>query len=164
MKTGRGWCSPAVRRVRWPSQRRGRTVRVSVCLYSCSGQVSVDAAIVPQYIPAVDVADFDFPLPDELIAQQPAPRGQSRMLVLDRGSGARHHASIADLPSFLQAGDLVVVNNTRVFAARLLRSSRAERRAVDACCCVLSLILIPGSGIRRSGSGRGSWGLGTPDP
>ncbi len=68
----------------------------------------------------MDVADFTFELPAELIAQQAAPRGTSRMLVLDRGSGALHHAAIGDLPSFLRAGDLMVVNNTRVVAARLL--------------------------------------------
>lgn len=65
-------------------------------------------------------ADFDFDLPVELIAQQAAPRGSSRLLVLDRSTGARRHSSIADLPAFLRAGDLLVVNNTRVFAARLL--------------------------------------------
>ncbi len=65
-------------------------------------------------------SDFDFHLPDELIAQQAAPRGTSRLLILDRASGSRRHASIADLPSILAAGDLLVVNNTRVFPARLL--------------------------------------------
>jgi S-adenosylmethionine:tRNA ribosyltransferase-isomerase len=66
------------------------------------------------------VADFEFELPDELIAQDAAPRGTSRLLVLDRGTGAVRHACIADLPSILHPGDLLVVNNTRVFAARLL--------------------------------------------
>src|SRR6185436_14981463 len=68
----------------------------------------------------MNVSDFDFALPDELIAQEAAPRGTSRLLVLDRVSGARRHGSIADLPELLRAGDLLVVNNTRVFAARLL--------------------------------------------
>jgi S-adenosylmethionine:tRNA ribosyltransferase-isomerase len=65
-------------------------------------------------------SEFAFELPDELIAQDAAPRGESRLLVLDRLSGARRHLSIADLPSVLRPGDLLVVNNTRVFAARLL--------------------------------------------
>src|ERR671920_1342160 len=65
-------------------------------------------------------SEFAFELPDELIAQDPPPRGHSRLLVLDRVSGARRHLSIADLPSVLRPGDLLVVNNTRVFAARLL--------------------------------------------
>ncbi len=68
----------------------------------------------------MDVSDFTFALPDELIAQDAAPRGTSRLLVLDRASGAVRHARIADLPSLLRRGDLLVVNNTRVFAARLL--------------------------------------------
>jgi S-adenosylmethionine:tRNA ribosyltransferase-isomerase len=68
----------------------------------------------------LNVSDFVFDLPDELIAQDAAPRGAARLLVLDRDTGARHHGCIADLPSRLRAGDLLVVNNTRVFAARLL--------------------------------------------
>ena len=68
----------------------------------------------------MNVRDFDFDLPDELIAQEAAPRGASRLLVVDRQTGARRHLSIADLPTVLRAGDLLVVNDTRVFAARLL--------------------------------------------
>jgi S-adenosylmethionine:tRNA ribosyltransferase-isomerase len=68
----------------------------------------------------MNVSDFDFELPDELIAQDAAPRGTSRLLVLDRAIGAVRHSSVADLPSILHAGDLLAVNNTRVFAARLL--------------------------------------------
>jgi S-adenosylmethionine:tRNA ribosyltransferase-isomerase len=66
------------------------------------------------------VSEFDFELPEELIAQEAAPRGASRLLVLDRHTGAVRHAAIGDLPRYLRAGDLLVVNNTRVFAARLL--------------------------------------------
>ena len=68
----------------------------------------------------MNVSDFDFDLPDELIAQQARPRGTSRLLVLDRATAARRHATIADLPSILVPGDVLVVNNTRVIAARLL--------------------------------------------
>ena len=66
------------------------------------------------------VSDFDFDLPDELIAQQAAPRGRSRLMVLDRATGEVEHGEITDLPRFMRRGDLLVVNNTRVFAARLL--------------------------------------------
>lgn len=66
------------------------------------------------------VSDFDFELPEELIAQEAAPRGQSRLLIINRATGDCHHASVAELGSFFRAGDLLVVNNTRVFAARLL--------------------------------------------
>ena len=68
----------------------------------------------------MNVSDFEFDLPDELIAQHAAPRGESRLLVLDRATGARRHTTIADLPSILVPGDVLAVNNTRVFAARLL--------------------------------------------
>jgi S-adenosylmethionine:tRNA ribosyltransferase-isomerase len=66
------------------------------------------------------VSDFDFQLPDDLIAQDAAPRGESRLLVMDRHSGAVQHATVRDLPKFLRAGDLLVANDTRVFPARLL--------------------------------------------
>ncbi|MDP2053391.1 MAG: tRNA preQ1(34) S-adenosylmethionine ribosyltransferase-isomerase QueA [Acidobacteriota bacterium] len=69
----------------------------------------------------MDVADFDFELPDDLIAQDPpAERGGSRLLALDRVSGRIGHHRFADLPGLLRAGDLLVVNDTRVFPARLI--------------------------------------------
>jgi S-adenosylmethionine:tRNA ribosyltransferase-isomerase len=77
------------------------------------------------------VSDFDFDLPPELIAQEPAPRGTSRLLVLDRGSGRIEHAGVADLPRFLRAGDILVVNNTRVFAARLIGRRMPSGGAVE---------------------------------
>jgi S-adenosylmethionine:tRNA ribosyltransferase-isomerase len=68
-----------------------------------------------------DVADFDFDLPEELIAQEPpAERGASRLMVVDRASGHIAHRRFAELPSLLRAGDLLVVNDTRVFPARLI--------------------------------------------
>ncbi|MEO5821212.1 MAG: tRNA preQ1(34) S-adenosylmethionine ribosyltransferase-isomerase QueA [Vicinamibacteraceae bacterium] len=67
------------------------------------------------------VADFDFPLPPELIAQAPpAERGTSRLLVLERATGRISHGHIGDLPGWLQRGDVLVVNDTRVYPARLL--------------------------------------------
>jgi S-adenosylmethionine:tRNA ribosyltransferase-isomerase len=63
-------------------------------------------------------ADFDYELPADRIAQHPAPRGTSRLLVLD-ADGANRHKLIRDLPSLLQPGDLLVVNDTRVIPARL---------------------------------------------
>jgi len=66
------------------------------------------------------VSDFDFDLPDSLIAQHPAPRGASRLLVVDRAAGSWHEARIGDLPQLLSPGDLLVVNDSRVFPARLL--------------------------------------------
>src|SRR6187455_1175870 len=69
----------------------------------------------------MDVRDFDFDLPAGLIAQEPAAdRGSSRLLHLDRATGAIAHTRFAALPDLLAPDDLVVVNNTRVFPARLL--------------------------------------------
>lgn len=69
----------------------------------------------------MNVSDFDFDLPNELIAQQPAAeRGGSRLLAMDRASGRVTHRHFSDLPSLLRAGDLLVVNDTRVFPARLI--------------------------------------------
>ena len=65
-------------------------------------------------------ADFDFNLPPELIAQRPAPRRDaSRLLVLHCGSGQIEHRRFADLPDFLRAGDVLVLNDSRVIPARL---------------------------------------------
>ncbi len=66
------------------------------------------------------VRDYDFPLPPELIAQQPPPaRSGARMLTLDRASGALEHRHFTDLPGLLAPGDLLVLNNSRVLPARL---------------------------------------------
>ena len=65
-------------------------------------------------------ADFDFELPIELIAQHPAQRReQSRMLVVRRREGILEHRRFLDLPQYLDRGDLLVVNNTRVIPARI---------------------------------------------
>lgn len=64
--------------------------------------------------------DFSFELPPELIAQRPADRReQARLLVLERETGVRHHASVAQLPSYLRADSLLVFNDTKVRKARL---------------------------------------------
>ena len=64
--------------------------------------------------------DLDYPLPEELIAQHPAPdRSAARLLVLGRTHGAIHHTGVAELPAFLRAGDVVVLNETRVIPARV---------------------------------------------
>jgi len=73
-------------------------------------------------------ADFDFLLPDRLIAQHPAPRrDDSRMMVVRRETGKREHARFRDLPDILGPEHFLVVNNTRVFPARL----RARRPGKD---------------------------------
>jgi len=75
------------------------------------------------FVPAADqltLADFDFALPDALIAQEPAKeRDRSRLMVLDRQSGSIEHRIFQDLENYLLPGDLLVLNNTRVFPCRL---------------------------------------------
>jgi S-adenosylmethionine:tRNA ribosyltransferase-isomerase len=78
----------------------------------------------------LQVADFDFELPEELIAQQPpAERGQSRMLVMDRVTGELRDSQFNEFPSLLRAGDLLVLNDSRVIPARLYarRTLRREK-------------------------------------
>ncbi|HQR34929.1 MAG TPA: tRNA preQ1(34) S-adenosylmethionine ribosyltransferase-isomerase QueA [Blastocatellia bacterium] len=67
------------------------------------------------------ISEFDFDLPDELIAQQPIePRDASRMLVVDRKNQTYRDGVFTEFPQFFEAGDVIVLNNTRVFPARLL--------------------------------------------
>ncbi len=71
--------------------------------------------------------DFDYTLPPELIAQAPVPeRDRSRLLVLDRNTGALHDRIFRDLPEHLVPGDLLVINEAKVIPARLF--GRSERR------------------------------------
>jgi S-adenosylmethionine:tRNA ribosyltransferase-isomerase len=66
------------------------------------------------------VADFDFELPSELIAQEPpAERGQSRMLVVNRATGELRDSQFAEFPALLRPDDLLVLNDSRVIPARL---------------------------------------------
>jgi len=65
-------------------------------------------------------SDFHYDLPPELIAQEPLrERTASRMMVIHRATGRWEHRHVTDLPDYLRAGDLLVVNNTRVIPARL---------------------------------------------
>ena len=81
--------------------------------------------------------DFYFDLPEELIAQTPiAQRDASRLLVLDKESGAWEHKHFFDLPGYLRAGDCLILNNSRVLPARLL----GHRLPGGGACEVLLLI------------------------
>ncbi len=67
------------------------------------------------------LSQFEFDLPESLIAQKPvSPRDHSRLMVIDRKTGAIEHANFFDLPRYLHPGDLLVANNSKVFRARLL--------------------------------------------
>lgn len=72
----------------------------------------------------MDLSDFGYYLPPELIAKEPAPkRDTSRMLVVDRSAQVYSDSDFADLARRLRRGDVLVLNNTRVFPARLLGTS-----------------------------------------
>lgn len=76
------------------------------------------------------LSEFDYALPDDRIAQTPIePRDAARLLV-DRGSASPEHRRVADLPELLRAGDLLVLNETRVIPARL-RLRRASGGAAE---------------------------------
>lgn len=76
----------------------------------------------------MNVSDFDFVLPPESIAQRPAPRGTARLLTLDRRTGAFAHRAVADLPTLLRSGDVLVVNDTKVIPARIFGTDEKGRR------------------------------------
>ena len=76
------------------------------------------------------ITDFDFELPDRLIAQEPLEkRENSRMLVLNRASGNFSDEHFYNFPKFLQKGDVVVLNNTKVFPARLFGERETGAKA-----------------------------------
>ena len=74
-------------------------------------------------------SDFYFDLPDERIAQYPAARGESRLLVLERDSGRRFHHVVRDLPGLIESGALMVFNDTRVRKARIFGTDGRGRES-----------------------------------
>ncbi len=95
-------------------------------------------------------SDFDFDLPAHLVAQEPATPRESARLLVAAGDGvpSREHVRVSDLPRFLRAGDLLVVNDTRVLPARFL-GRRATGGAVEV------LFLEPAPSV-EPGAGRGA--------
>ncbi|MFZ1804655.1 MAG: S-adenosylmethionine:tRNA ribosyltransferase-isomerase, partial [Nitrospira sp.] len=66
------------------------------------------------------LSEFDFPFDPSLVASQPViPRDRARLLVLDRATQQLTHCHVAELPTLLEPGDLLVVNDTKVMAARV---------------------------------------------
>ncbi len=91
-------------------------------MHACATAFSIGTYIppAPGNHSSVNLSDFDYDLPPELIAQQPAPqRDASRLLVLDRCAGTREHALFSDIVSFIRPGDVLVANDTRVIPARV---------------------------------------------
>lgn len=87
--------------------------------------------MIPSQPNKLPIADFDYHLPPERIAQEPlADRAASKLMVLDRMTGNIHHRGFRDLPGLLQEGDLLVVNDSRVLPARI-RGFRSTGGAVE---------------------------------
>jgi S-adenosylmethionine:tRNA ribosyltransferase-isomerase len=100
----------------------------------------------------VKLTDFDYPLPEELIAQEPvSPRDASRLLVVPRDGAPLREARFSDLPCLLRPGDLLVVNDTRVLPARLLGTKASGGR-----CELLLVEELPGHGDRWQVLGKAS--------
>ena len=97
----------------------------------------------------MNVSDFDFDLPEELIAQHPpAERGTSRLIVVNRAAGTREHTTFDRLPAHLRRGDLLVLNDTRVFPARLLGHRVPSGGAVE--CLLIRQLEVGPSGLGSS--------------
>src|SRR3954469_22319694 len=99
----------------------------------------------------MDVRDFDFDLPAELIAREPpAVRGGGRLLHVDRQTGSIAHTRVSALPDLLRAGDVLVVNNTRVFPARLLGRRVPSGGAVE--CLLIAQASVGAAATAESGT------------
>jgi len=134
-------------RAAWPGDRCGVGYIRRSCAVSSAPQerlkpvarsLSDAESLDPRFVPML-VSDFDFELPADRIAQSPtSDREAARLLVLDRGSGVLSHRTVTDLPELLSPSDLVVVNDTRVFPARLLGHRVPSGGAVE--CLLLARI------------------------
>ena len=81
----------------------------------------------------MNLADFHYDIPERLIATEPPEqRGDARLLVLDRNTGAFADKHYADVVEYLQAGDVLVINDTKVIKARIIatKQSGGERELI----------------------------------
>ena len=80
----------------------------------------------------MNLHDFYFDLPEELIAQDPLEdRSSSRLLVLDKKTGERQHKIFKDIIDYLHPGDCLVINNTRVLPARLIGAKEGTGARIE---------------------------------
>ncbi len=103
----------------------------------------------------MNVSDFDFHLPEELIAQLPIePRDASRLMVVDRCEQRIENCYFRDLGSFLKAGDVLVLNNTRVLPARLIGQKEDTQAKIEVLllkrqeCDVWEVLVKPGKRLK----------------
>lgn len=83
-------------------------------------------------MPKYKLSDFDYSLPDELIATHPSsPRDSSRLLVLDRRTGKVKHRHFSDIVDFLHEGDILVLNDSKVIPARLMAKKEGTGGKVE---------------------------------
>ena len=74
-------------------------------------------------------SDFDYPLPKELIAQTPIePRDNSRLMILQRADGSLEHRRFFEIVDFLEPGDVVVLNDSRVITGAAMGSQEGWRK------------------------------------
>lgn len=118
----------------------------------------------------MQLADFDFELPPEQIAQYPSPeRDGSRLMILHRGEGSVRSGLFPDICRFFRGGDLLVINDTRVIPARLLGTKEsggrievflvrrlAETDEIWACLTKCSKTPLPGSHVHLTGGIKGT--------
>ena len=80
----------------------------------------------------MDLHDFYYDLPEELIAQDPlSDRSSSRLMVLDKNTGAIEHKIFRDITEYLKAGDCLVINDTKVIPARLIGEKEETGAAIE---------------------------------
>ena len=78
------------------------------------------------------LSDFDYNLPQELIArEQSKPRDKSRLLVLDKNTGEIDHKVFSDIVDYLKPEDLLIINNSKVYPARLLGKRKGTGGEVE---------------------------------
>jgi S-adenosylmethionine:tRNA ribosyltransferase-isomerase len=77
-------------------------------------------------------SDFDYNLPEELIAQTPLKdRASSKLLVMDRFTGELEHKEFRDIKDYLHKGDVLVINDTKVIPARLIGSKEDTKAVIE---------------------------------
>ena len=80
----------------------------------------------------MDVKDFNYNLPQELIAQDPLEdRASSRLMVLDKVTGAVEHRTFRDIKKYLKPGDCLVINDTKVIPARLIGAKSDTKAKIE---------------------------------
>ena len=125
----------AVFAVRVDLRRDNRREDTSIAVYNGSRRFvtgAFNAEDSHARMDTVKLYDFDYRLPEELIAQEPlADRAASRMLVVDRSSGSFEDRNFRDLPAFLRPGDCLALNDSRVFPSRLLGVKEGTQRSVE---------------------------------